>query len=99
MRYAAYLCLADGTYRDLEQTFEARGPREAARQAFDQLDLHRDEEFPELLVVPDDQVHIFTRDDQGRAVTVTEDMPRAMARGPRSVVVALDPAEPREQQF
>jgi hypothetical protein len=40
MRLAAYLCLPDGTYRDLESTFEAGGFQEAAQQA---LDLHPDE--------------------------------------------------------
>ncbi len=97
MRYAVYLCTADDTYRDLEQTFEAPNPRKAAQQAFDQLDLHPDEEFPEVLVVPDDQVHVFTRDDQGRAITLNEDMMRSMARGARFAIVSFDPMELRQQ--
>ena len=75
-----YLATADGTYRDLERTFEAPDARTAAQQALDLLDLHVDEEFAELLVVPDDRVHVFTRDDTGRAVTINEDLPR---RSPR----------------
>ena len=92
MRYAAYLLQSDSSYRDLEDTFEAESPREAAQQAFDMLgarELHPDEEFPQLIVVPDAEVHVFTRDDGGRAVTTTEDLPRLMARGPRTSTVTF----------
>jgi len=98
MRHAIYLCTADGSYRDLERTFEAPDARTAAQQAFDLLDLHLDEEFPELLVVPDDHVQVFTRDDSGKAVTTTEDLPRSIARGPRFTIVRFDLMELGEQQ-
>jgi hypothetical protein len=55
-------------------------PRHAAQQVIDRLQVHPDEEFPELLIVPEDQVHVFTRDDDGRAVTPDEDVPRLIRR-------------------
>ncbi len=97
MRFAAYLLLTDNSYRDLEQTIEADSPREAAQQAFDRLVLHPDEQFPQLLIVPDEQVHVFTRDDEGRAVTTTEDAPRMMAQGPKTVSVTFCASELGEE--
>ena len=91
MHYAAYLLRGD-VYEDLEQTIDAPGPREAAQMAFDQLDIHADEEFPQLMVVPADQVEIFTRDDVGRARTITEDLFRMAAAGPRHAIVTFDDA-------
>src|SRR5260370_8589789 len=97
MRFAAYLLQTDNSYRDLELTIEAESPHEAAQQAFDGLALHPDEQFPQLLVVPDHQVHVFTRDDEGRAVTVNEDMDRVMAKGPKTASVTFYANEPNEE--
>ena len=91
-RYAAYVALADppGAYRDLELTIEAESPRDAARQAFELADLRAQGEWPEILVVPDDQVHVFLLDEHGRTVTVDEDLRRLAAPRPRLVVVNAD---------
>lgn len=86
-RFAAYLVLPDGTYRDLELVTEAPNPRAAARRAFELAGIHRDEEFPQVLIVPDDQVYVFGRDDSGAAVTPDEDLPRLIKRGPQTVVL------------
>jgi hypothetical protein len=91
--YAAYLGTENGAYRDLEELVEADDPRGAAQQVIDSMQLHPDEEFPELLIVPEDQVHIFTRDDAGRAVTPDEDMPRLIRREPQTVKVEVRPDE------
>jgi hypothetical protein len=80
MRYAVYLLWGD-IHQDLERTIEAAGPREAAQVTFDELHIHADEQFPQLVVVPAEQVEVFTRDDWGRAVTMTEDLPRVLAKG------------------
>src|SRR5215472_15786486 len=93
MRYALYLLQDDGSYRDQETTVEADSPRQAAQLAFDQLGLHPDEQFPQLLVVPDQHVHVFSRDGRGQAVTMDEDSDRMIAEGPRTVIVSFDPAE------
>ena len=64
MRYAAYLLQNDDSYQDLELTIDADSPREAAQHVFDEFgaaDIHPDEQFPQLIVVPDEHVHVFTR--------------------------------------
>lgn len=95
MYYAVYLLSGD-LYEDLEGTIEAQNPREAAQRAFDQLDIHADEQFPQLIVVPAEEVHVFTRDESGQAVTIMEDLPRMIAKGPRYSVVRFDAAGLRE---
>ena len=90
MRYAAYLCMPDGDYHDLEEVIEADSPREAAQQAIELAGIHPDDEFPQLLVVPDEEVHTFTRDDVGRAVTWDADLPRQIRKGPARVIVWFD---------
>lgn len=65
MRYAAYLCQPDGSHRDLEAVVEAGSPDEAARRAFELAGVHPDDEFPQILIVPDAEVQVFTRDDSG----------------------------------
>lgn len=92
MRYAAYLLQVDDSYRDLELTVEAADPRQAAQRVFDQLstvDLHPDEAFPQLIVVPECAVSVFTRNDEGRAVTLTEDLPRMIAKAPRGATLTF----------
>jgi hypothetical protein len=92
MRYAAYLLQVDDSYRDLELTVEADDPRQAAQRVFDQLtiaELHPDELFPQLIVVPEAEVSVFTRNDEGRAVTLTEDLPRLIAKAPRTGTVTF----------
>jgi hypothetical protein len=86
-RYTAFVGYEGGplgAYRYLEEVIEASDTREAARRAFELAGLHPDEEFPELLIVPEDQVHIFTRDDEGAAVTFEEDLPRLLRKGPKA---------------
>ncbi len=97
MRYAAYLMLTDDSYRDLEETIEAESPSAAAQETFDHLALHPDEQFPQLLIVPDDQVHVFTRDDKGQALTTTEDVPRMIAKGPKTATITFYANELGEQ--
>lgn len=97
MRYAVYLLQDDGSYRDQEATFEADNPREAAQRAFDQLSVHPDEQFPQLLVVPDHHVHVFSRNDCGRAVAMDEDIDRMIAEGPRTEIVSFEPADLRDE--
>ena len=91
-RYAAFIGLADGRYQALEDVVEADDPRGAANKVISLVAFHPEELFPEILVVPDDEVHVFTRDDAGRAATTDEDMPRLIEKGPRSVVI--DAPEP-----
>ncbi len=94
MRYAIYVLQSNDTYRDLEDVFEAEGPRQAAQRVFDRLDigdLHPDEEFPQVIVVPDDHVHVFTRNDEGRAVTMSEDIRRLTTKGPCYATVTFNP--------
>jgi hypothetical protein len=80
-RYAVHVELQDvpDAYRDLEVVIEAADPRLAAARAFELAGVHPDEEFPQLLVVPEVQVHVYTRDDAGKAVTADEDLPRLRA--------------------
>lgn len=93
MLYAAYVCQPDGDYHDLEAVIEAISPHEAARRAFELAGIHPDDEFPQILIVQDADVHVFTRDDKGCAVTWDADLPRQIRRGPASAIVYVDQLE------
>jgi hypothetical protein len=89
----AFIGLDDGPsrYQAVEEVIEAADAREAAGMVIQLAHIHPDDLFPEILVIPEDQVAIFTRDDCGNAATFEEDFPRLMAKGPKTVVVRFDP--------
>src|SRR5215831_16678522 len=90
-RYSAFVALSDGPgrYQELEETIEADDPRAAAQRAIDLAAIHPDDRFPVILIVEERHVSIFSRDDDGRAVTPDEDFPRLLERGPNLVDVHL----------
>jgi hypothetical protein len=77
-------------YQAVEEIIEAADAREAAGTVIELAHLHPDDLFPEILIVPEDKVAIFTRDDCGNAVTFEEDFPRLLAKGPKTVVMRFD---------
>ena len=90
-RYSAFVALSDGPgrYQELEQTIEADDPRAAAQRAIDLAAIHPDDQFPVILIVEEEAVSVFSRDDDGRAVTPDEDFPRLLEKGPNVVDVHL----------
>ncbi len=85
------MALSDGPgrYQELEETIEADDPRAAAQRAIDLAAIHPDDQFPVILIVEEGQVAVFSRDDDGRAVTPDEDFPRLLEKGPNVVDVHL----------
>jgi hypothetical protein len=83
-RYSAFVALSDGPgrYQELEDTIEAPDPRSAAQRAIDRAAIHPDDQFPVILIVEERDVSIFSRNDDGQAVTPDEDFSRLMAKGP-----------------
>jgi len=92
-RYSAFAALSDGPghYQELEDVIEADDPRSAAQRAIDLATIHPDDQFPVILIVEEGAVSVFSRDDDGRAVTPDEDFPRLLAKGPN--LVDVHPAE------
>jgi hypothetical protein len=90
-RYSAFIATNDGPghYQEVEETIEATDPRAAAQRAIDLAAIHPDDEFPVILIVEEGHVAVFSRDDDGRAVTPEEDLPRLMEKGPNLVDVHL----------
>ena len=90
-RYSAFIALSDGPgrYQELEETIEADDPRAAAQRAIDLAAIHPDDQFPVLLIVEERDVSVFSRNDEGDAVTSTEDFPRLLAKGPNVVDVHM----------
>ncbi len=82
-RYSAFVALGDGPghYQELEEVIEAPDPRAAAQQAIDLATIHPDDQFPVILIVEEQAISIFSRDDDGQAVTPDEDFPRLLAKG------------------
>jgi hypothetical protein len=78
-----------GRYQELEETIEADDPRAAAQRAIDLAAIHPDDQFPVILIVEEGHVAVFSRDDDGRAVTPDEDFPRLMEKGPHVVDLHL----------
>jgi len=63
--------------------------------------IHSDDKFPQILVIEEAQIALFTRDDLGRAATNEEDRLRLLDRGPGTVGLAdgaatnhADPGQP-----
>lgn len=85
------MALSDGPgrYQELEETIEAVDPRAAAQRTIDLAAIHPDDQFPVILIVEEQHVTVFSRDDDGRAVTPDEDFPRLLAKGPHVVDVHL----------
>ncbi len=83
-RYSAFVALSDGPgrYQELEETIEAPDPRTAAQRAIDRAAIHLDDQFPVILIVEERNVSVFSRNDDGQAVTPDEDFPRLSAKGP-----------------
>lgn len=90
-RYSAFVALNDGPgrYQELEETIEADDPRAAAQRAIHLAAIHPDDQFPVILIVEERDVSIFSRNDDGRAVTADEDFPRLLAKGPSLVDVHI----------
>jgi hypothetical protein len=86
-RYSAFVALSDGPgrYQELEEVIEAPDPRAAAQRAIDLAAIHPDDQFPVILIVEERDVSVFSRDDDGQAVTPTEDFPRLLEKGPTIV--------------
>ena len=97
-RYSAFIALSDGPgrYQELEETIEAPDPRTAAQQAIDRAAIHPDDQFPVVLIVEERNVSVFSRNDDGQAVTPDEDFPRVIAKGPD--MIDLYPLESSEVQ-
>ena len=99
-KYSAFIALDNGPghYQELDELIDAPDPRSAAQRAIELAQIHPDEEFPQLLVIEERAVSIFTtRDDQGQAVTFDEDLPRLAAKGPETVVVHIPADHPSEE--
>jgi hypothetical protein len=90
-RYSAFVALSDGPgrYQELEETIDAADPRSAAQRAIDLAAIHPDDQFPIILIVEERHVAVFSRDDDGRAVTPAEDFARLLEKGPNIVDVHL----------
>ena len=90
-RYSAFVALSDGPgrYQELEDTIEADDSRAAAQRAIDLAAVHPDDQFPVILIVEEGHVAVFSRDDDGQAVTTDEDFPRLMEKGPNVVDIHL----------
>ena len=93
-RYSAFVALSDGPgrYQELEQTIEAEDPCAAAQRAIDLAAIHPDDQFPVILIVEEHDVSVFSRNDEGRAVTSEVDFPRLLAKGPNVVDVHMTDA-------
>ena len=91
-RYSAYVSvdIGPGHNQEIDELIEAPDPRAAAQRAIEIARLHPDEQFPVILVVEEEDVSIFSRDDEGRAVTPGEDWPRLVAKGPQTIHVQGD---------
>jgi hypothetical protein len=83
-RYSAFVALSDGPgrHQELEELIEAEGPRAAAQRAIDRAAIHPDDQFPVILIVEERHVSVFSRDDDGLAVTPDEDFARLLAKAP-----------------
>src|SRR5437764_14915202 len=88
-RYSAFIALdtGPGHYQELEEVIDAADPRAAAQQAIELTAIHPDDQFPVILIVEERDVSIFSRDDDGQAVTTDEDSPRLLARGPDVICI------------
>ncbi len=86
-RYSAFVALSDGPgrYQELEATIEAPDPRRAAQRAIDLAAIHPDDQFPVILIVEERNVSVFSRNDDGQAVTPDEDFSRLSAKGPDTI--------------
>ncbi len=95
-RYSAFVALSDGPgrYQELEETIEADDLRSAAQRAIDLAAIHPDDQFPVILIVEEGRVGVFSRDDDGHAVTPDEDFPRLLEKGPSVVDVHLSEEHP-----
>ncbi len=83
-RYSSFVALSDGPgrYQELEGTIDAPNPRTAAQRAIDLAAIHPDDQFPVILIVEERNVFVFSRNDDGQAVTPDEDFSRLSAKGP-----------------
>jgi hypothetical protein len=97
-RYSAFITLdtGPGHYQELDNVIEAADPRSAARRAIELAAIHPDDQFPVILIVEERDVSIFTRDDDGQAVTTDEDFARLLAKGPDVMILHPQPPRPDE---
>lgn len=88
-RYTVLIGVDDGPdrYQELTDLIDAPNPRAAAQVVIDRGVIHPDDQFPQILVIEEATVAIFTRDDDGRAATDDEDLPRLVARGPATATI------------
>ena len=88
-RSTAFIALNDGPghYQELEEPIEAADPSTAAQRAIEQSAIHPDDQVPVILIVEERHVSVFSRDDDGQAVTPDEDFPRLLAKRPQAAYV------------
>lgn len=97
-RYTALIGIDDGPdrYQELTEPIEAADPRAAAQLIIDRGVIHPDDQFPQILVIEEAQVAIFTRNDRGRAATAEEDFARLLAHGPATATIFDQPPDRAE---
>ena len=78
-RYSAFVALdsGPGEYREIEELIDAPGPRAAAQQVIESAAVVPGSR-PLILMIEEPAASIFTADDRGRAITVAEDLRRAV---------------------
>ena len=91
-RYTILIGLDDGPdrYQELPELVEAPDPRAAAQLVIDSGVVHPDEQFPQILIIEEAQVGVFTRDDEGRAATDEEDFARLVREDPAAAESRTD---------
>lgn len=98
-RYTVLIGVDDGPdrYQELTELIDAPNPRAAAQVVIDRGVIHPDDQFPQILVIEEARVAVFTRDDAARAATDDEDLPRLLARGPATATICRQPAADRTE--
>lgn len=78
-RYGAFVALDSdsGEYREIEELIDAPGPRAAAQQVIGSGAVEPGSR-PLILIIEEPAASIFTSDDRGQAITVAEDLQRAV---------------------